>query len=201
MSLKRNVVANYLGQAWVALMALAFVPVYIGFLGMEAFGLIGLFAVIQTWLTLLDMGMTPTLTREMARYEAGEHSVQSVADLLRTLELLCVGFAALIGGGLFLSAGWLAHQWLRAEGLTPEAIESAIRVAAIVVALRFVESLYRGAIYGLQRQVWFNVVNAGVSTARSVGMIAVLVWVAPTIEAFLIWQAIWAAIPVALLVW
>lgn len=201
MSLKRNVVANYLGQAWVALMALAFVPVYIGYLGMEAFGLIGLFAMIQAWLTLLDMGMTPTLTREMARFEAGEHGAQSIADLLRTLELLCAGIALLIIVAMVAGSGWLANHWLRADSLSPQTVEAAVRVAGAVVALRFVEGLYRGAIYGLQRQVWFNSVNAGVSTIRSVGLIAVLAWVAPTIEAFLIWQAAWAVIPVALYAW
>ena len=200
-SLKRNVVANYLGQAWVALMALAFVPVYIGYLGMEAFGLIGLFVVIQAWLTLLDMGMTPTVTREMARFEAGEHSAQSIADLLRTLELLCAGIAMLIIIAMTVAAGWLANHWLRADSLSPQTVEAAVCVAGVVVALRFVEGLYRGAIYGLQRQVWFNVVNAGVSTVRSVGMIAVLAWVAPTIEAFLIWQAVWAAVPLAMYAW
>ena len=57
--LKRNLVANYLGQSWSAVMGLAFIPLYIHYLGMEAFGLIGLFAVMQAWLTLLDAGMTP----------------------------------------------------------------------------------------------------------------------------------------------
>lgn len=201
MSLKRNVVANYLGQGWSALMSLAFVPVYIGYLGMEAYGLIGLFAVIQAWLTLLDMGMTPTLTRELARYEAGEHSAQSIADLLRTLEIVCVGVATLIVVALAGTSGWLAHHWLRAESLSPQTVQSAVLVAGAVIALRFVEGLYRGAIYGLQRQVWFNVVNAAVSTVRSVGLIGVLAWVAPTIQAFLVWHVVWALIPVVLYAW
>ena len=66
--LKRNLVANYAGQAWSAVMGLAFIPVYIHYLGVEAYGLIGLFAVLQAWLALLDMGLTPTLAREMGRY-------------------------------------------------------------------------------------------------------------------------------------
>lgn len=66
MSLKRNLIANYLGQGWVAIMSLAFIPIYIKYLGIEFYGLIGLFALLQAWLILLDMGMTPTLSREMA---------------------------------------------------------------------------------------------------------------------------------------
>lgn len=70
--LKRNLIANYLGQGWNALMGLAFVPLYIKYLGMEAYGLIGLFALLQAWLSLLDMGMTPTLNPEMARFSGGQ---------------------------------------------------------------------------------------------------------------------------------
>jgi O-antigen/teichoic acid export membrane protein len=45
--LKRNLIANYLGQGWTALVGLAFIPLYIKYLGIEAYGLIGLFGVIQ----------------------------------------------------------------------------------------------------------------------------------------------------------
>ena len=84
--LKRNLIANFLGQGWTALMGLAFIPLYIKYLGMEAYGLIGLFALLQAWLSLLDMGMTPTLSREMARFTGGSHSAQSIRDLLRSIE-------------------------------------------------------------------------------------------------------------------
>jgi len=46
MSFRRNVIASYLGQAWVALMGLAFIPIYIRYLGIEAWGVMGLFAVL-----------------------------------------------------------------------------------------------------------------------------------------------------------
>ena len=49
MSLKRNVIANYLGQGWKALMELAFIPIYIKYLGIEAYGVIGIFALLQSW--------------------------------------------------------------------------------------------------------------------------------------------------------
>jgi len=41
--LKLNIIANYTGKAWTALMSLAFIPLYIKFIGIEAYGLIGFF--------------------------------------------------------------------------------------------------------------------------------------------------------------
>ena len=195
--LKRNLVANYFGQGWAAVMGLAFVPLYIQYLGMEAYGLIGLFAVMQAWLTLLDMGMTPTLNREMARYTAGAHSPQSIRDLLRSLEILCFSLAAVIAVGVWAASGYLASDWLMAEKLPTAVVAQALSVMALVVALRFVEGIYRGSLYGLQRQVWYNGASAILATVRHGGAVAVLAWVSPTVQAFFLWQAFGSLIYVA----
>lgn len=199
MSLHRNVIANYLGQGWSAVMSLAFIPLYIRYLGMESYGLIGLFAVLQAWLTLLDIGMTPTLGREMARFTAGAHSAQHIHNLLRTLETLCLALAAVICVGVWMASGWLARDWLHVERLPISAVADAIAVMAFVLALRFVEGIYRSALVGLQRQVLYNAVNALTSTLRSAGVIGVLAWMQPTVEAFFVWQALVSLVSVLVL--
>lgn len=108
MSLKKNVLANYLGQGWSGLMGLVFLPLYIQYLGVEAYGLVGVFAMLQAWLVILDLGMSPTLGREMARFTAGAHSAQSIRDLLRSLELIAYGLAGLIAALIAIAAPWLA---------------------------------------------------------------------------------------------
>lgn len=187
--LRRNLIANYLGQGWTALMGLAFIPLYIKYLGIEAFGLIGIFAMLQAWLTLLDMGMTPTITREMARFTSGAHTAKSVRDLLRSFEVVCLGIAMLISLAIWTVSGSLASDWLRVERLPVDAVAQAFAIMGIVMALRFVEGLYRGAIIGLQKQVWLNVVTAGLATVRGLGAVGVLMWITPGIEAFFLWQA------------
>jgi O-antigen/teichoic acid export membrane protein len=188
-SVKRNIVANYLGQGWTAVMGLAFVPLYIQYLGMEAYGLVGLFAVMQAWLTLLDMGITPTLNREMARFTVGAHSSQSIRDLLRSLEIVCFSIAAVIGIAIWVASGYLATDWLKVERLPTGVVADALAIMALVVALRFVEGIYRGSLVGLQRQVWYNSVTAALATLRHAGALAVLAWISPTITAFFLWQA------------
>lgn len=197
MALKKNVLANYLGQGWIALIGLAFVPLYIKYLGVEAYGLIGVFAILQAWLSLLDMGMTPTLSREMARYTAGAHTAQSIRDLLRTLEVICFAAALLIVMVVWLSATWFSVHWLQAEKLPAEEVAQAISIIGFVGALRFVESLYRGAILGLQKQVWLSAVGSGLATLRAVGAICVLAWVRPSIDAFFIWQGLVSGVTIS----
>lgn len=186
--LKKNLIANFLGQAWVAIMGLAFIPTYIKYLGIEAYGLIGLFGLLQAWLSLLDMGMTPTLGREMARFTAGSHSAKSIRDLLRSIEVIALSIAILIAAGISFGAKWIATSWLQSETLPVEVVAQAFVVMGIVTAIRFMESVYRSCIVGLQRQVLFNVLNSFIATIRGVGAVGVLVWVSPSIEDFFIWQ-------------
>lgn len=189
MSLKKNIVANYLGQAWTALMGLAFVPVYIRYLGVEAYGLVGFYAVLQACLVLLDLGITQTLGREMARYTAGQRSAPSIGTLLRSIEWVGAAAAAILCAAIWLSARWLATQWVHAQTLTIAEIENAIAMMALIIAMRLLEGLYRGGILGLQQQVLSNVLGAGLATLRWGGAAIIVVWGDPTITAFFAWQA------------
>ena len=122
MALKHNLIANYLGQGWAVIMGLAFIPIYIKYLGIESYGLIGLFALLQAWLILLDMGMTPTLGREMARFTSDAHRAQSIRDLLRSIEVIAFGIAILIASAIALSANWIATSWLQVEFLSTDVV-------------------------------------------------------------------------------
>lgn len=186
--LKRNLIANYLGQGWVALMGLAFIPLYIKYLGIEAYGLIGLFAMLLAWLALLDMGMTPTMSREMARFTGGARSPESIRDLLRSFEAVAAVMASLIAVTVWAASDWLASDWLRTENLSNAVVAQAFTIMGLVAALRFLEGVYRSSCIGLQRQVHFNLIISAMATLRGLGAVSILVWVSPTIQAFFIWQ-------------
>ncbi|MBU1107593.1 MAG: oligosaccharide flippase family protein [Candidatus Riflebacteria bacterium] len=190
MSLKKNVIANYLGNGWAAIMGLAFIPMYIKYLGMEAYGLIGFYAMLQACLGLVDAGMTPTLSREMSRFTGGAHSSQSIRDLLRSLEIIALAITSTYALTVWLSARWLATSWLKVENLPIETVVQAFSIMGLVTAMRFMEGLYRGAIIGLQKQVLFNLVNAGIATLRSLGAVLILAYYSPTIYVYFIWQAV-----------
>lgn len=188
--LKKNIVANYFGQVWTTLMSLAFVPLYIRYLGMEAYGLVGLFVMLQAWLALLDMGMAPTLSREMARFSGGSHRPEFIRDLLRSIEIIAVVIAGAIALGIWAASHWLATDWLQAEKLPVAQVARAFAIMGLVAALRFIENIYRSSIIGLQRQVLLNTVVSVMATFRGLGAVAVLAWLSPTIEAFFLWQGL-----------
>ena len=199
MSLTKNTLANYLGRGWEAIMGLAFVPFYIRYLGMEAWGLVGFMAMMQAWLALLDMGLTPTLNREMARFTAGAHTPQTIRDLLRSLEWIYGGIAVVIMLAVGLAAPWIAGHWLSASALPQETVAQAIAIMGLVLAARMAEQVYRGAIQGLQHMVWLNGAQAALATLRWAGVAGVLIWVETSIGAFFLWQGLVSVVSVLVL--
>jgi len=198
--LKANIVANYIGQIWSAVMQMACVPIYVNYLGIESYGLVGFYAIFQYAMILLDAGMTPVLNREMALYRAGTHSIKTMRDLLCTFQIVSCVVAVLIVAVLIAIAPWIASNWVKPVSLSSDSVALAISIMGIMAALRFLEGLYRGAILGFSDQVWLSYMTVIISTLRSVGGIAVLAYVSPTISAFFIWQVVISIISLLFLV-
>lgn len=181
-------------------MGLAFIPLYLRYLGMEAYGLIGVFALLQVWLSLLDIGLTPTLSREMARFKAGAHTPQSIRDLVCSMELVFLVIACAVALAVILAAPWIAIHWLQLEKLPPDEVTNALVITGVVIAVRWLATLYRSAITGLQELIWLNGCTAIFSTLRGLGVVAVLAWISPTIQSFFIYQGVLTALEVVILV-
>jgi O-antigen/teichoic acid export membrane protein len=65
-TLKRNIFSNLAGGVWIAALTLVITPIQINLLGVEAFGLIGFIAILQIVMSVLDLGLSSTITRELA---------------------------------------------------------------------------------------------------------------------------------------
>src|SRR5437773_11955991 len=82
-----NILANLAGQGWSIIISLFVIPLYIKLLGIEAYGLIGFYVMLQALSQALDLGLSPTINREIARYSGRTEKPGAVRDLLRTPEL------------------------------------------------------------------------------------------------------------------
>jgi O-antigen/teichoic acid export membrane protein len=186
--IKRNIVANMIGRAWGVVSVYLFVPLYLKFLGAEAYGLVGFFATLLGVLAFADMGLTATLNREMARLSARKDSAGEQADLLRTYETAYAWISLLLAGLIWLLAPLIADYWLQSNALDPREIAFVIRIMGLSIALQLPANLYIGGLMGLQRQVLTNSLQMGWGLARGAGAVLVLWLVSPTAVAFFWWQ-------------
>jgi O-antigen/teichoic acid export membrane protein len=187
--LRTNILANYAGQIWMALMGVLFIPLYIKLLGMEAFGLVGLMLSIQALSMLFDLGMGGVLNRELARRVHNTNAAHTLGDLVRTFEWLVWPIALMVVAVVWLASGPLANHWLHPEHLSRTTTAHAIAIMGLAVALQWPSSFYANGLSGLERQPVLNMINAGFATLRGAGVLAVLYWVSPTISAFMWWYA------------
>lgn len=188
MSLGRNLLAGLTSSIWSALVGFAVVPFYLRYLGIEAYGLIGFFVTTQAVLSLLDMGMAPTINREVARCSASG-DMKEAGKLLHTLAVIYWCVAGVIAVLILVLAPWISEYWLQFKKLSPQTISHATMLIGLVVASRWPIGLYQGALIGAQRLTISSGINMVMATIGSLGAVAVLAFISPTIEAFFIWQA------------
>jgi O-antigen/teichoic acid export membrane protein len=188
MKLGRNLLAGLANSVWTALVGLAVIPLYLKFLGIEAYGLIGFFATTQALLQILDLGLAPTINREVARCSA-VGNLREAGKLLHTLAFVYWGMAGVIAIIVFALASFVAEYWLQASHVSRETVAHAVMLMGLVIACRWPIGLYQGALMGAQRLTVSSGISIGMVTLGNFGAVGVLAFVSPTIEAFFIWQA------------
>jgi O-antigen/teichoic acid export membrane protein len=198
--LKRNIAANFGGNIWTGLMSLVFVPLYIRFMGIEAYGLMGIFAALLGLFALLDMGLSSTLNREIARLSVQTEKAQDICDLVRTLEIPYWLVGLVIAATVVLASPLIAYHWVQVKDLSPSSVRTAIMLMGLCVAFQWPIGLYSGGLMGLQQQVLLNGINVVMATFRGFGAVLVLWLVSPTVVAFFSWQIAVSAIQIGLVV-
>jgi O-antigen/teichoic acid export membrane protein len=187
-SVKSNVTANLSSRVVGVLVNLACVPIYIRILGIGGYGLIGIWATLETLANLLDLGFSPTMTREMALVSAPGAEGQQARDLVRTLEVIYWALAFVIGGVVVTAAPAISSQWIRSSELSPAGTRAAVIMIGVLIAARWPLTFYSGGLVGLERQVMLAWITTGATILANLGAVAVLVWLSPTVIAFFTWQ-------------
>jgi O-antigen/teichoic acid export membrane protein len=147
---------------------------------------------------VLDFGLSPTLNRVLAR-STGDHSAggDEVQGTAHTLSIIAWSLAGVVGLILIVLSFLGAHYWINSDELTTSDIVQSLIIMSVASAIQFPNGLYAGGLAGLQKQVLLNTIQVVSATLKAFGSIVVLLYVSPTIQAFLIWQAIMAAIQTA----
>jgi len=187
---RRATLANLVGQAWALVLSLAMIPVYIHWLGVEAYGLLGFHITLLAAAAVLDVGLSGTVNRELARASVTDHGAADDLPrrVVRTLEWLVWPLSALLAVVAVAGSWWLAAHWLKPVALTVEQTQTALVLMGLAVAAQWPAGFYGGALAGLQRQVLLNAVNMAFAALRAVGVLAPLAWWRADVSVYFAWQ-------------
>lgn len=188
-TLRVNIIANYMGQAWLAIMGIIFMPMYMNLLGVEAFGLVGVMLSFQAIFQLFDFGIGGTVNRELSRCAHKADSAAHSRDLVRSSEIFIWGIAAFIALALWLVSSFVANHWLNLESVSSSQAATAVALMGVAIALLWPSTFYTNCLSGLEKQPQMNIAQIIFTTLRYAGVLPVL-WYSATIEAFLSWYAL-----------
>jgi O-antigen/teichoic acid export membrane protein len=187
-SLKLNTIANFIGQVWVAVIGFILVPIYIRYLGIESYGLLGFFISLQALVAVMDLGLSITANREVARCTSGAGSIDNLNAVLITLQYIYIVFGALIALVFFLSADLVTTKWITANGLANDILRKSFILFGIIIGIRWPIALYSGILRGLEKQLRLNYITIAISTLRGVGSAVLVVFISRSITHLLLWQ-------------
>ncbi len=200
-ALRINILTSYVGQVWIAIMGIIFMPMYMRLLGMEAFGLVGVMLSLQAIIQLFDFGIGGTANRELSRNAHNPLLARSSRDLIRTSEVIIWVLATTIILILYLTSHTLANHWLNLSQLTTAQAAQAITLMGGAVALLWPSTFYANCLSGLEHQPLLNLIQAIFATLRYAGVLPVMWWISPSIEVFLYWHALVGALQTLVTGW
>ena len=198
MTVKKNLLANYIGQFYLLLIAIIMVPFYLQYIGAEAYGLVGFFTLIQSWMMLLDMGLSPTLLREVAKVKVHKNprKLETFKYLFHSIEFIFISISLLVIFSIVIFSSWISLNWLKVQTLNIDDVSYSVSLIGIMVGLRFITSLYKSGISGAEEQVWLNKMSIIIATFRYVGVLVVLHFISNKFQHFFEYQLLVAIIEV-----
>jgi len=199
--LRKNLIANFAGQGAATLIQLAITPVYIRWLGVEAYGLIGFQITLQALMQVLDFGLSPTINRELARYSALPDKAQEARDFVRTLEIGYWLIGVIIGVAIYAGAPYLSLHWLNRSSLPAPVVEKSLRIIAVLIAAQWPLTFYQGGLLGLQRHTSLNIVRITTTAAAALGGYVLIAHLSLGVTSFFAWQAVVSLSNVLLVAW
>jgi len=137
MNLKKNVIANYFGRFYIIIIGIVLLPIYLDYLGAEAYGLVGFFTMLKSWIMLLDMGFSQVLSREVAKLKDKNNGLKDVKLTLRGVESMILIISILVFIIIFLFSDWIAMNWFQIKDLSYKTVEETIKLMGLMVILKW----------------------------------------------------------------
>ena len=192
-NIKRALAMSILARGWAAALGLLAVPIYLRFLGIEAYGVVGLFTSLSVLVGFLDLGLGATLIRELARLSTSDNDLLQSRDITRTFEVTYGLIAVLICIAGISAASPLAQHWIQLEQLSRQDVSFALALASVALACQWPANLYSSGLAGRHQQNQISFATIFFVTLR-VAITLLVIWKTPTLQSFF-----WAQIVCALL--
>lgn len=164
--LKKNLLANYVGAAFVAASQVLLIPIYIKLLGEHDWGILSAVLALSAALLILEAGVSLGIAR---RFSGLSRGASSGPESLRWIERRYLRSVMLFALPSIVLASPLSLWVLPSDTGNATVV---LRLTVVMAAAQIVGSLYRSVLVGTGNQVQFNVLLVAFTAARHAAAVA-----------------------------
>ena len=187
---KLNLISNIFAGAWTSIISIIFIPFYIRLLGIESYGLIGVYASLVGMIGILDMGLSSTVNKKIASLISFPEKIDEIRVFFKTVEIIFWIIGASLAIIIFILSGSIAENWLSFEKLDSSTVKKSIILIGFIIASEWPLRCYYGGLRGLQKQVRLNFIKIFFVFVQNFGALILLKFYSSSIIIFFSWQVI-----------
>ena len=196
---RKNILFNYLGQTFLIILNLIFLPIFMSHFSSEEFGFIMFFFSFQIWIGYLDFGLSPTFGRQLAYSINKENETANIQNLYFALSIFFLFMSAIVFSIVHINRQMIVAEWLDVNIVNITLFTEITSIIGFIVALRLFSSFLRSGINGIEDQVWLNKFLVLVNTYRYAGVYTACVVIDSGLMVFFFLQASAAIIEVGVM--
>ena len=171
------------------LLTLALTPVYVSYLGMGSYGLIGILVLVQGIAMMFEFGLPLALIRSIAKLRATPKGMSQISELFKSFEIV-FWFFALLMISISMTILWMAPELIHSSSLSDSVILFSLMLIFLQISFRFPLIIYQSVFTGFERIVDLSLFSAIFISIRLVGSAALLVLFGVNIIEFFLYQLI-----------
>lgn len=192
-----NIVFNYGSKFFSLISVFVFIPLYIKYVGIESYAVIGFYGLLLGIVSFADAGLSSAVIKEFASAESTSYKF----SILRLIEKRYIFICFILMLIIVFFAPLIAENWLTSETIPIEKLSYYIRLIGIGISLQLLSSLYFGSLFGMGFQIEANMLQIIWNMFKSFLVILPLIFIESNLEVFFLWQIACNLIFVVILRW
>lgn len=196
-----NIVSGLFSKLVITGLTLVFVPIYIEFIGVESYGVVGIYTSIVGAIFLFDFGISNIISKELSQRLATNHCKKSTIDFLLTIEIIYLLIGLFLGSIIWIFSSLIVEYWITIHVVSDAELIFSLKLIALAVATQWPHSFYTSALFGRKKQLTFNMIYIIFSILKIVGAYILLKYWSATIVAYLWWSIITSLLLTLILRW
>ena len=187
MHINHNILSGYLCQFCNAILAILFLPFFFSGLSVEEFGLIGLFTLIQSLFSIIELGNFQEIIKKVQLLNKKIENGANLFTYIRNVKIILLIFGIFIITINLIFVNYINLDVLKYNEINQETVKISIILIGLITALRLFEGAFRSILYGLNSQIWYNYSSVFTSILRY-SFSLILIYETKSIEYYFIWQ-------------